>query len=107
MRNGEQIKAHLHSTCPYTYLSGHVTVKCENSSTFYINPINQINDPEVYESKNSVGKLTFFQSNIPHYTSVHDGQSERITIAFNIIVDEDYMGRPNKEVYVLFDEGEV
>lgn len=107
MRTGEQIKPHLHSTCPYTYLGGHVTIQCENSSTFYINPINQLNDPETHESKNEIGKLTFFQNNIPHYTSVHNGQKERITIAFNIIVDEDYQRRPNKEVYVLFDEGEV
>jgi hypothetical protein len=88
MRDGEQIKIHLHNVSPYAYLGGHVCVQCTETSTFYVNPINQINEPYSYESPNVAGKLTFFQHNIPHYTSKHHGDLERITIAFDLMVDE-------------------
>ena len=84
MRKGQQIKPHLHSIIPTTYLGGHICVQCDNTSTHYINPINQINDPELYSSKNEVGKLTMFQNNIPHYTDIHNTDKERITIAFDL-----------------------
>ena len=84
MRNGEQIKPHLHGTGPTTYLGGHISVQCDNTSTYYINPINQINDPETYKIKNEIGKITLFQNNIPHYTDVHSSNEERITIAFDL-----------------------
>jgi hypothetical protein len=90
LRHGEEMKPHIHATHKYTYLGGHITVQSENTSTIYINPINQINNPETYESINTVGKLTIFQNNIPHYTTKHLGKRERISIAFDIIVDENY-----------------
>jgi hypothetical protein len=90
LRHGEEMKPHIHATHKYTYLGGHITVQSENTSTMYINPINQINNPETYESINTVGKLTIFQNNIPHYTTKHLGKRERISIAFDIIVDENY-----------------
>ena len=34
------------------------------------------------------GKITLFQNNIPHYTTKHMGKKPRISIAFDIIVDE-------------------
>lgn len=88
MRKGEQIKPHLHSVKPYSYLGGHISVTYNNTSTFYINPVNQINEPEIYESKNEIGKFTIFQNCIPHYTSINESDSERITIAFDYILDE-------------------
>jgi hypothetical protein len=84
MKKGQQIKPHLHNTGPYTYLGGHICVQCENTTTNYINPINQINVPELYKSKNEIGKITLFQNNIPHYTSKHNSNKERITIAFDL-----------------------
>ena len=89
MRKGEVIKPHIHSVSPYTYLGGHISITNNNTSTFYINPVNQINDPEIYESKNVPGKITIFESCVPHYTSVNNSDSERITIAFDFIVDND------------------
>ena len=88
MRKGEKIATHLHSIDKYTYVGGHVTVACDGSSTFYINPVDQINCIDVYESKNEVGKITLFSSSVPHYTSMVEGNEERITIAFDIFVDE-------------------
>ena len=84
MRNGEQIKPHLHDISPDTYLGGHICVQCENTSTHYINPVNQINDPLIFSSKNEIGKITLFQNCIPHYTDIHKGKKERITIAFDL-----------------------
>ena len=84
MRKGEQIKPHIHSVQPDSYLGGHICVQCENTNTNYINPVNQINDPEVYNSKNEVSKITLFQNCIPHYTDMHNGEKERITIAFDL-----------------------
>jgi len=86
LREGEQIKPHIHGVYPDTYLGGHICVQCENTSTNYINPINQINNPEIFESKNEVGKITLFQNNIPHYTSLNNSKKERITIAFDLKV---------------------
>jgi hypothetical protein len=103
MRYGEEIKPHIHTVNPFTYLGGHVTIQTEESFTGYINPINQINEPEIYYSQNEIGKLTFFQANIPHFTSKYQGKGERITIAFDIIVDEN-VDKENKNI-ILFDEG--
>ena len=84
MKKNESIKPHAHSVHPNTYLGGHFCVDCKNTSTYYINPINQLNEPEVYRSKNEPGKLTLFQNYIPHYTDVHKSDKERITIAFDL-----------------------
>lgn len=102
MRKGEVIKPHIHGQGPYSYLGGHVCVTHNNTSTFYINSINQLNDPEVFESKNEIGKITLFQSCIPHYTSTNNSDSERITLAFDIVVDEDPFDKNN---CVLLDIG--
>lgn len=94
MRKGEQIKPHIHEVSPDTYLGGHICVQCKNTSTNYINPINQINDPEIYSSVNEVGKITLFQNNIPHFTDVNNSNDERITIAFDLNtkkIDNNYL----------------
>ena len=79
LRKGESVKAHLHDVSPYAYLEGNIPIQCNNTSTFYINPVDQINDPEVLETKNQVGLLTLF-----HYTNKHTSSEERITIAFGL-----------------------
>lgn len=84
MRKNEYVKPHAHSFTPDTYLGGHFCVSCENTSTYYINPVNQINNPESYESKNIPGKLTLFNNYVPHYTNKHKAETVRITIAFDL-----------------------
>ena len=107
MRKGEQIQPHIHNVNSYCYLGAHVNIQCDKTSTIYINPINQINDPEIYESPNEVGKLTIFQQNIPHYTTVQQSDRERITIAFDFFIDEEYnlTSDKGKRNLMLFDEG--
>jgi len=87
MRKGEQMKAHIHSVLPDTYLGGQINVQVQDTSTWYINPVNQINDPELYETKNEVGKITLFQNCVPHYTDKQVSTTPRITIAFDLIVN--------------------
>jgi len=84
LRKGEFMSPHLHDVSPNAYLEGNISIQCKDTSTFYINPINQINDPEVLETKNKVGLLTLFPSTLPHYTNKHLLSKERITIAFGL-----------------------
>ena len=84
MRKGEGIKAHLHSTLPTSYLSGHISVQCEKTATYYINPVNQLNEPYTNKIPNEVGQIVLFPTCVPHYTDIHLGNEERITIAFDI-----------------------
>jgi hypothetical protein len=84
MKKNEYIKPHAHSWDPNTYLGGHFCVSCKNTSTYYINPINQLCAPETYKSLNKPAKLTLFQNFIPHYTDKHQGRNKRITIAFDL-----------------------
>jgi len=86
LRKKQSIKTHLHGTTPDSYLSGNICVSCDGTSTVYINPINTINDPVTYESKNIVGKIILFQSNIPHYSTPHKNDKERMTIAFDLMM---------------------
>jgi len=84
MRKGEQIKPHIHGTSEETYLGGHICIQCKNTSTHYINPVNQLKNPEIYSSENKVGKITLFENCLPHYTDIHNSDDERITIAFDL-----------------------
>jgi Putative 2OG-Fe(II) oxygenase len=103
MRKGEAISTHIHSTDHWSYLGGHICVSCENTSTVYINPINQIQSPQEHISPNTIGKLTFFPSNIPHYTTTHAGDSERISFAFDLIVDGNPFLETEESVVLPFD----
>jgi len=84
MDKGQKINMHLHGFSPDNYLGGHICVQTDDTSTYYVNPINQINDPEIFKSKNKVGKITLFQNNIPHYSDEHKSDKKRITIAFDL-----------------------
>jgi hypothetical protein len=76
-------------------------VQCNKTSTVYINPINQLNEPEIHDSPNQVGKITLFQNNIPHYTTKHTGDIERISLAFDIIIE----GSPTiTDNYILLED---
>jgi hypothetical protein len=84
LRFGQNIKPHLHGTHPDSYLSGHFNVQVEDTSTVYMSPINQINDPDVIDIKNENSEMTLFPSYIFHYTTPHYSSNPRITLAFDI-----------------------
>lgn len=81
LRKGQYIQKHHHWHSPYCFLGGHVCIQEKETSTIYINPITG----QEYESKNEPGKITLFPNWLPHRTSIHRADIERITIAFDII----------------------
>tara|TARA_B110000285_G_scaffold229773_1_gene295197 strand:+ start:2398 stop:3117 length:720 start_codon:yes stop_codon:yes gene_type:complete len=105
MRDDEEIKQHIHASHEFTWLGGHLTVSCNNTSTFYVNPMMRAEGKQTYESTNKVGKMSFFQNNIPHYTNKHKGLTERISIAFDIVLDErlTVYSEERKSNFILFD----
>ena len=94
MREGEQIKPHLHSVHENSYLGGHIVVQAQKTHTHYINPVNQINGPDIHSSSNIVGKISLFPSCVPHYTDMQKSGEPRITIAFDLFVNRSVV-KPN------------
>ena len=95
MNKGQQILTHLHDITPTCYLGGHISVQCEDTYTGYTHPalvplLDEGSDNEafVHKSDNTIGKLTLFPNYIPHFTSVHQGDQERITIAFDLLTNQ-------------------
>ena len=86
MRKGQKIDKHIHGADKNSYLGCHVCVQSNDTSTYYINAINQINDPLTHRSKNEEGKITFFSGCLPHYTDTHMADEERITIAMDLLL---------------------
>ena len=84
LRFGQKIKPHLHCTDENAYLSAHFTIQCDNTSTMYMNPVNQLNDPFIIERKNKPGNFTIFPEYIPHFTTKHLSDVPRITMAMDI-----------------------
>jgi len=80
MKPGEQISQHAHSLTNKSFFSGHFTVACEDSYTYYVCPYTE----ERLEFQNNKGEGIFFPSYINHGTSVHQGIDYRISIAFDI-----------------------
>tara|TARA_B100000475_G_scaffold79948_1_gene57675 strand:- start:29 stop:730 length:702 start_codon:yes stop_codon:yes gene_type:complete len=100
MKKGDRIKRHNHGFLDNTYISGHFTVCCDSTRTVYTNPYEHWDEFELlkrveeyglefnhslYASKNTAGQLTLFPGYIPHFTTEHRSDSDRITLAFEII----------------------
>ena len=90
LRKGEKMNVHRHSdNTDGSFLSGHFTVQCKDTQTVYQNPFSDvINWPEYYSFNNFPGKINIFNSYIYHYTTEHNDDSERITIAFDLYYRE-------------------
>ena len=84
---GKSIKPHQHSTHSNTYLSGHFNINVYDTSTVYMPPICQLNNPDVFDIKNQNGDMTIFPSYIFHYTTPHYHLNPRVTIAFDVRYD--------------------
>ena len=89
LRWRQKINAHMHNVKPNCYLSAHFTVQAHNTSTCYINPVNQINAPETIKEENIPGRFTIFPSYVPHYTTRNYSLKPRITIAMDIKTEND------------------
>jgi hypothetical protein len=101
MRKGERIHKHSHSLHPHTYYGGHFTVSCNQTATIYVLPyehaheldlIRRINQGEgvfnrshsFYVGHNIPGQMSIFPNYVPHFTTRHAADEERVTIAFDI-----------------------
>ena len=98
MKKGDRIELHNHAFSNDSYLSGNFTVSSNDTKTVYNNPFSQytkenvlvkmvedgVDDPSYYPSKNIDGKLTLFPSYIPHFTTEHKTDNNRITLAFDL-----------------------
>lgn len=92
LRSGEFIAPHVHADDEnYGYLGGHISVACNDSSTYYVYDLNV---PIIYESINVVGQISIFPSNVMHYTSIVNGDDERITVAFDLFTEKQYANLP-------------
>ena len=100
MKKGQRITKHNHSYSEKSYLSGNFIVACEGTKTIYVNPMvhygehelierveswGQEFEEELYASPNKPGNLTLFPCYVPHFTTEHTSDTERITIAFEVI----------------------
>ena len=81
MRKGQKIKKHCHGFGPYAYLSGHLCIQVDSTSTHYYNPYGV----EPWSSPNINNKMTIFPSWLKHDTDRVEDDVERITIAFDIM----------------------
>jgi len=111
MRKGERIVKHQHGYHPTGFLTGHFCVSNSDTSTVYVNPYEHTGEEQLIEdakgksgesrmvyhvgetdndgekifvSSNRQGKLTIFPTYIPHFTTEHRGDDERITLAFDL-----------------------
>lgn len=84
LRFGQRITPHLHSSKSDCYLTGHFNVQVEDTSTVYMYPINQINEPKNIPIKNINGEFSLVPSYIIHYTTRHYSFKPRITIGFDL-----------------------
>lgn len=87
MRKGEGMRTHVHGVHEDAYLGGQISVQVHDTITYYMTPFNQIKDPQVYKSKNEVGKIVLYQTCLPHYTDTETSDIPRITIAFDLVVN--------------------
>ena len=98
LRKGQKMETHRHSAnTDESFLSGHFTVKCEDTQTVYENPYSDVlHNPEYYYFNNQPGRINIFNSYIYHYTTQHNSDRERITIAFDLF----YKLRPSGGVII-------
>jgi hypothetical protein len=101
------IGLHVHNVSSYSYLSAHITIQGQDTSTIYLNPINARKKSVIHECQNSVGKLSLFQQHIPHFTTPNQSTEPRISVGIDFLIDEDYQrylpDSPRKAFALLFD----
>jgi len=84
LRKGEQIGNHIHSTHPHSYLAGNMVITCDESQTIYCHPLYQLEDGYKYYSNNKPGTISLFPGTVPHFTSVHQTDTPRITLGWDL-----------------------
>lgn len=87
--------AEAHGGAPefYSYISGHLCLRVENTTTDYKSPFTK----EVIQVPNVDCDMTMFPSFLQHQTSQNNAELPRVTIAFDLITEEVYnlLNNPN------------
>jgi hypothetical protein len=92
-KNGRKITPHhhadnhIHAPWEYSYVSGHISIAAEGTSTYYQNPL--ISN-QSFPIMNIPGELYLFPSWVIHWTDENESDRERVSIAFDIITEEVY-----------------
>jgi len=85
MRKGEQIKSHKHEASSNVsgdmHLCGHLCVQVDGTTSTYYEGTPILNEEAI---------ITFFPAYAHHWTDRYDGDSQRITIAFDILNENFY-----------------
>ena len=85
MRFGEKIQPHWHGSSKDCYLGAHLTICSENTSTYYENPYNRF---DIKKFENTAGSLTIFPGYLTHWTDYYMGESQRISLAMDLFMEE-------------------
>lgn len=87
--------AEAHGGAPeyYSYISGHICLRAENTTTDYKSPFTK----EFISLDNINGDMTLFPSFVIHKTSQNHSTNPRVSIAFDLITEEVYnlLNNPN------------
>jgi hypothetical protein len=98
------INIHQHQWTGCSFLSGNLCLKTKNTSTYYLNPQRYfVKNNEVYNSKNEVGKLTIFPSTLPHWTDKVVDDEMRVTLAFDVMIEQDEKMQMHKNKEKFFE----
>lgn len=82
LRDGENIREHVHSASNFSYLSANIHLDNYPTSTIYRSPFEKFND---FPFDNVKGGLTIFPSYVPHTTTDYLNTSvPRVSIAFDL-----------------------
>lgn len=86
--------AEAHGGAPeyYSYISGHICLRAENTTTDYKSPFTK----EYIPLQNNNGDMTLFPSFLTHKTSQNLSNVPRVSIAFDLITEEVYNLLQNK-----------
>jgi hypothetical protein len=100
LRKDENISRHMHLADEFAYLSGTYYVTTSNAGLELQNPI-RVQETSIIA--NEAGNIILFPSWIPHLSQKYTGPEDRISIAFDIVADENARANPWRP-HELFDD---
>ena len=80
------IADHVHKSDPFAYLGGNLFLNNYNTKTYYKCPLDR---EVIIPIDNKKGCVSWFPSYIPHFSSTHEEDKPRVSIGFDLHLDED------------------
>lgn len=100
LRNGEWISKHHHMSDETAYLAGTYYLSTVSTELSVMNPIRP-DHMEVFPTKKN--NIIFFPAWVPHQSSVYNGPDLRISIATDIVMEQNIVTNPWRP-HVLLDD---